>query len=31
MEASIEDGVLRLKIYCGKIYELDDEETIFIR
>ena len=27
----MEDGVLSLKIYCGKPYELDDEETILIR
>ena len=27
----MEDGILSLKIYCGKPYELDDEETILIR
>ena len=27
----MEDGVLSLKIYCGKPFELDDEETIVIR
>ena len=26
----MEDGVLSLKIYCGKPYELDDEQTIVI-
>ena len=31
IEASMKDGVFSLKIYCGKPYELDDEETILIR
>jgi len=29
--ASLKDGVLTLRIYCGKPFELDDEQEVPVR